>query len=545
MDVLSVFSEIYVTIPSIYIIDLKGVVCLMTLITARSAWLTGLLLASTSVGFLPGAANAAALPGPLYKLASAPTVYVEHGGSLHAIASPAMLYDLGYTWSDLTTVTILPAPVGRPVDLVKLANTPKVYLYQNGQMHWVESGKVFDQNGFQWANVYAVSKLPSPLGAPLTGIAAPSLTVPPAASYVSLSSFPYIPAGGTKTLAIDALTTTGAIDTTYNGTLTVLNPTDDLTFKNTAGTYVPGPVSISFTNGVGLLNIKAGPTTGDAALEWNNSGIPGLTILPNNTSQIGWRVFTTHGLPVSSIHPITGPTKVLIEPVDAAGAIVPATLADNVALDLSSQAPYYQDDLSNALVGGTPSFTDVYAASTAVPYTFTGDEFGGGYIGVSPAYPATIGTAPDSAVNAKVTAVIGPSSTTAPVVSNPVSNNFGEIQTQLVTGIQPDQTYSIQLQLETDNNQPILGLFQLLGQQAYPTSASGGQMVTFSISTGGRATPSRLTYGHLGANHVYLTYHSGSANNVPDALSLFGTQNEQLAGNMVDIPIVQLITNAF
>ncbi len=75
MDALSEFSETYLTIPSIY--RPEGVVCLMPLIKSRGVGLSGLLLASTSLAFLPGAANAAALPGPLYKLASAPTVYVE------------------------------------------------------------------------------------------------------------------------------------------------------------------------------------------------------------------------------------------------------------------------------------------------------------------------------------------------------------------------------------------------------------------------------------------------------------------------------------
>jgi hypothetical protein len=457
-----------------------------------------------------------------------------------------MLYDLGYTWSDLTTVTALPAPVESPINLVKIANTPKVYFYQDGQMHWVESGKVFDQNGFQWANVYAVSKLPAPLGSPLTGIAAPAHTVSPAASYVSLSSFPYIPAGGTKTIAIAALNTTGAIDTAYDGTLTVSNPTHNLTFKNSAGTYVSGSVSVSFTKGVGLLMIKAGPATGTASLDWNN-GSQGLTILPNNTTQIGWRVYTAHGVPVSSVNPITGPTKVLVEPVDAAGAIVPATLADNVSLQIISQAPLYQDvrDHERCIL----PLTSVYAASTAVPYTFTGStgstgsEERGYYMGFSTAYPATLSTSPDSAANVKVTAVIGPSSTTAPVLSNPISNGIGQIQ--LVTGIQANQTYSIQLQLETDNNQPILGISQLLGTQAYPINASSGQLPTFSISAGGRSTPSTLTYGHRGVNHVYLTYHSGSANNVPDALSLYGTPMQSLAPCSSYIPIAQLITNAF
>ncbi len=515
---------------------------MMPVSKSRGALLSGLLLASSSL-VLPGVANAATLPGPLYKLASTPTVYVDHNGSLHAIASPAMLNDLGYTWNDLKTVTTLPAPVGAPITLLKPQSSAQVYLYQKGQLHWIESAKVFNQNGFQWSNVYAVSQLPAPIGSPITGTVTPTNTVPPAASYKSLSAFPYIAAGGTKTIAIDALNTNGSIDTTYHGNLTVSSSTSHVTFKTAAGRYTSGPLSVAFTNGVGLLTVKAGSTTGNTSLRWSNGEL-NLTVLPNSTSQVGWRAYTASGVPVSSVHPVTSGAKLILEPVDAQGAIVPDTSADNVSLYVNSNAPFYLGYVNNMPFGGPPSLMTAYAsASTNPSYTFTGSAFNSN-LGVNSSYPATFPVSPNGPANVKVTGVSGSSSSAAPVVSNPVSNSIGQLQ--LVNGIQADHTYSVQLQLETSNNQPILGIAQLLLSQAYPTTSASNQSPNFTVSKGGRTTPSTLTFGHLGTNHVYLTYHTGSAHNVPDVLSLYGTQNVASGPpNQIPDPIVELATNAF
>ncbi|AUW93071.1 hypothetical protein BXT84_03165 [Sulfobacillus thermotolerans] len=513
------------------------------LVKSRAALVSGVLLVSSASLIVPSTvADAATLPGPIYKLANAPTVYVDHNGSLHAVASPAMLYALGYQWSDLTTVKTLPAPVRSPITLLKLAASPQVYLYQNGQLHWIENGTVFRENGFQWANVYLVRKLPAPIGTPLTGITKGMGTVPPAASYSSLSAFPYIPAGGTKTIAIDALDANGSIDTTYNGDLTVSSSSSSVRFENSAGAIVLGPISVPFTNGVGKVTLKAAQVTGHVVLQWNTGSLP-LTIMPNTTTQVGWRAFTASGTPISSLSPITTSTTVVLEPVDAAGAIVPGTLADNVALTLNSNAPGYQAYMEMSEWPGIPTLQTLYASAQGTSYSFSGSAFGEP-LGVSNAYPATFSVAPDAPANLKVTAVTGPTSSAVPDLSAPVSNNIGQIQ--LVTGIRANETYQVQLQLETNNNQPILGIAQLFGSQAYPTTANATEVPTFSVSASGRSTPSTLTFGHVGTNHVYLTYHTGSANNVPDVLSLYGIQNEQLYGpDLGFVPIVQLVTNAF
>ena len=297
-----------------------------------------------------------------------------------------------------------------------------------------------------------------------------------------------------------------------------------------------------FTDGVGKLTMKAAQVTGHVVIQWNSGSLP-LTIMPNTTNQVGWRAFTVGGTPISSLSPVTTSTTVVLQPVDAAGVIVPGTLADNVNLTLNSNAPGYQVYIGMLMSPGVPTLQTFYASNQAASYYFSGSAFGVN-LGVSNAYQATFSVVPAAPANLKVTAVTGPTSSAAPEVSAPVSNHIGQIQ--LVTGIHANETYQVQLQLETNNNKPILGIAQLFGSQAYPTSANSDEVPTFSVSTSGRSTPSTLTFGHIGTNHVYLNYHTGSANNVPDVLSLYGIQNESLYGpGLGFVPIVQLMTNAF
>ncbi len=494
-------------------------------------FLAGCLLAGASVPLLPAEALGASLPGPLYKLSSAPTVYVERNSSLHAIASPKMLFDLGYTWSDLQTVKSLPASVGGPVNLLQPNGSAKVYFYQNGTLHWVPSETMFQQSGFQWQNVYHVSALPAPIGSPLTQASSPP------ASFTTLSAFPDIAANGTKTLAIDALNINGAVDTAYTGTLTISSPTQNLTFKQSQGTYAAGPLTVSFSHGIGTLTVKATGTPGPAELRFGSNRLF-LTIRPNTTSQVGWRVFTSNQEAVTSINPLTSvPAHLLVEPVDAAGNIVPGTMADQIDLGLDSSFPI--NIPFSAVPQPTASF---YAQGQSIPYTFNG-EIAGMPVTVSPAYPLTLTVFPLPAATVKVTKVQGAGLTPTPV-SAPVTNQG---QAQLVTGIQANQTYSIQIQLETAQGQPILGLPTLLGKNAYPTVSLQNQSVGFSVSHSGRTTPSTLTYGHLGTNHVYLNYQTGSSHNAPDLLSLWGTLSNygNEPGSFSVPPIVELITNNF
>ena len=284
----------------------------MVLVKSRGALLSGvLLISSTGLIFSSAIADAATVPGPIYKLSNGPTVYVDHNGSLHAVASPAMLYALGYQWRELITVKTLPASIGQPINLLKLPASPQVYWYQNGQLHWIENEKVFSANGFQWSNVYLVRNLPAPVGTPVTGIIKGTNTESPPASYASLSAFPYIPAGGTKTIAMEALNANGSLDTAYNGSLSVSSSSTDVRLENHTGGGVLGPISVPFTNGVGTLTMKAAQVTGRVVIQWNTGSLP-VTIMPNTTNQVGWRAFTASGTPISSLSPVTTSTTVVL-----------------------------------------------------------------------------------------------------------------------------------------------------------------------------------------------------------------------------------------
>ena len=59
----------------------------------------------------------------------------------------------------------LPAPVGSPVQLFKLATGSTVYLYQGGTLHWIPSEQVFYARGYQWDNVYDVANYQPSLAA--------------------------------------------------------------------------------------------------------------------------------------------------------------------------------------------------------------------------------------------------------------------------------------------------------------------------------------------------------------------------------------------
>ncbi len=93
-----------------------------------------LSLAALSVSFPTQTAEAYSIPGPIYKIANQPAVYIQHNNKMHAIPSPNFFNDLGYQWNDLHTVTTLPDPVGSPVQLVRVAGQSPVYWYHNGEL---------------------------------------------------------------------------------------------------------------------------------------------------------------------------------------------------------------------------------------------------------------------------------------------------------------------------------------------------------------------------------------------------------------------------
>lgn len=117
-------------------------------------------------------------------------------------------------------------------------------------------------------------------------------------------------------------------------------------------------------------------------------------------------------------------------------------------------------------------------------------------------------------VQTQVTAVWNASGARLPLYFIP---STGLPNTQLVTGIAPNETYTIQVQLLAGNNEPLTGL-PLLGLTA---SEFAGDL---SVVPSARPKRSTLAVDRLGRNYLYLTCRSGSAGNIADDLSLFSTQ---------------------
>lgn len=108
--------------------------------------------------------------GTLIKAADSPVVYMVNQGVLEPIASPAVFTAMGYQWSQIQTVAQLPPlPVGPAVTtprrayptgtLVRVANTAPVYLVQNGVLRHVPNPQALYDLGYSFSDVIVVTEL--------------------------------------------------------------------------------------------------------------------------------------------------------------------------------------------------------------------------------------------------------------------------------------------------------------------------------------------------------------------------------------------------
>ncbi len=105
--------------------------------------------------------------GTVVHLANQGKQYLVENGKLHWIPNAPTFLALGLSWNKAIPVTSLPLPVGTPVSLVKVADSPAVYLEQGGFLHKIPSASEFEALGYHWRNVFTMSSLPLPVGAPL------------------------------------------------------------------------------------------------------------------------------------------------------------------------------------------------------------------------------------------------------------------------------------------------------------------------------------------------------------------------------------------
>ncbi len=189
--------------------------------------------------------------------------------------------------------------------------------------------------GFQWADVYTVTRLPAPLGPSLRGPAAP--TAPPAQA-VFLSGFPFLATNGTKSIIIDDLGNTGGPDTSYNGSVDVKIEQNTGNFAVGSHAAHSGTVAVPLVRGQGLLTVKAGATAGHlqlslpSTLQSPSQSLALTSMATNAAQQVGWRMFTQSGQPVTGLLPAKSSGTFVVEPVNAQGQVVKGTAADAVGI---------------------------------------------------------------------------------------------------------------------------------------------------------------------------------------------------------------------
>lgn len=345
----------------------------------------GMAVALSSASFLalalditPALAASTLNPYAAIKLsgASHPTVYLQRNGTMHAIGSEREFYDLGYAFSAVRRVNVLPDPVGKPVELFRQISHPPVYLLNNGTLHWISSAAQLTALGYTFSDVYKVSALPYPVGAPETvSSAAP-------AALDLLSGFPYLPAtaGVAKTVALYALTSTGTVQSQYNGQATVQWASNGAGLQIGSGasaiSILHSPVTVTFHQGVATVNVTTGTGSVGTGAELvakmvSSSADSHLTLTmvsANSAAQAGYRVFTPNGTPVSGLKPIwdNTPTEALqIKPVNGWGHPVAAQVGDTVVTGLVTGEPGDQAFMARV---------NMAAGAVSAPITFNDEE---------------------------------------------------------------------------------------------------------------------------------------------------------------------------
>jgi len=98
--------------------------------------------------------------GTLIKLPDSPKVYVIVGGEKKWISTPEQFEQLGYKWTEVETVTeeLLDAIDNIEDSLIRLMGDIKVYLVTNGIMRHIPNPKVFMDYGFSWGDIKDVDQ---------------------------------------------------------------------------------------------------------------------------------------------------------------------------------------------------------------------------------------------------------------------------------------------------------------------------------------------------------------------------------------------------
>lgn len=426
--------------------------------------LSSVSLLALALDITPALAATAMNPYTAIKLngASHPTVYLQRNGTMHAISSEKEFYDLGYSFSEVHRLNLLPDPVGKPVELFRQVSHPQVYILNNGTLHWISSAAQLAALGYSFSDVYKVSALPYPVGAPET--TAP--TAPAALDF--LSGYPYLPAaaGVSKTVALYALTSVGTVQTGYNGQATVQWSSNGAGLKIGSGasavSALNAPVTVTFHQGVAQVSVTTGTGSvgSQAELLAKMAGSAAsshmtLTVVSGDPStQAGYRVYTPNNEPVTGLTPIwdnTSAEALQIKPVNGWGDPVAAQVGDTVSTGLVTGEPGDQAFVARV---------DMSVGAVSAPITFNDEEAVSGPTTVikSPGVLRVYASVPGRVV---MTSAVNQATGVSLPLSAPAVNNSGDnlalMYTQSLTGIAANQTYLVTVAFDNALGTRIIG----------------------------------------------------------------------------------------
>lgn len=132
--------------------------------------------------------SGAALPdlteNSLWKTPTSNKVYIYRNGQLHWICSESLAAAYGISLANINVVSALPASVGTNFanchsssnssgvaenSLWKTPNSSKVYIAQDGELHWICSESVAAAHGIALTNIHVVDTLPLKIGTNFAG----------------------------------------------------------------------------------------------------------------------------------------------------------------------------------------------------------------------------------------------------------------------------------------------------------------------------------------------------------------------------------------
>lgn len=146
---------------------------------------TGIALGSTIliagtlalVGAAPAQAAAWAAPGAFVETPSG-QVFYEQDHSWHLVINGLEFRAMGGAWWRVRKVRVVPGPIGKPLDLVRVQSTGRVYDILGVQAVWIPGIGALQAGHWSGSQIAPVSYLPIPLATPTSPTTTPAPTSP-------------------------------------------------------------------------------------------------------------------------------------------------------------------------------------------------------------------------------------------------------------------------------------------------------------------------------------------------------------------------------